>query len=732
MKRILILAVLILGIFGAKAQIQLVHNGQSQWHIHVLAPSTDDEAYLAAQTLSRYILQSTGCQLPITQFPADTNDKNAILIQRLVHPNSGNGTFHITATPDRLILSSASDKGLIYAAYELLEQYAGMRFYTPDAVVLPTATDLVIPLLDSTYSPSFTFRDVLYWYPNQSQEYADFHRLHNTRDLNRDWGMFVHTFRHLIPADRYYDRHPEWFSETEGRRLRDGQLCLANTEMLEELCRNLDSLMRQRPDAHIWSVSNNDNYNVCTCPQCRHLDSLYGGPSGTLIHFINQVAERFPDKIISTLGYQFTRQAPQSDIKPRDNVNIMFCSIECDRSQPIAQAPSEAQFRKDMQEWSTKTDNIFMWDYVVQFRNMMAPFPNLHVLQPNLKFFHTHGVRQMFEQGCSSTPTAWMEIRNYLIAKLMWNVDADVDSLMRDFCQGYYGAAGPTIYGLMKKMEQDLIASGKRLDIYGYPVDHRDGFLLPVKQYKDQVKQAYTAVSGNSDLTDRIRFWELSLDYTILENGLSSYSVPEYRKIAQNFVSDCERLGVKILMEMGITPAEYLVQINNYLAKLPADNKAYNCQVVLKHAPDKNYYCNGAPGLCDGKIGLLNYFKDWLGFYGNPMDATLDLGQPTEINEVMMDFYNFPLSWIFVPKSVEVYVSNNGRRWQRIGTQHGHECGTDVVSLARPGMQHFSFPANGKQARYVRVVATPLDAIPDWHRAAGKPCWTFCDEIIIK
>lgn len=734
MKRLLLLAVLILGIARTSAQIQLVHNGQSKCHIHVLAPSTDGQALLAAQTLSRTIQQLSGCQIPVVQSPADSAAQNVILIQRLVGPAAADGSFRITSTPGRLVLSSASERGLLYAVYELLEQYAGMRCYTPQAVVLPPATELAVPALDSVYTPSFAFRDVLYWYPNQSREYADFHRLHNTRDLNRDWGMFVHTFRHLIPAERYFDSHPEWFSETEGRRLRDGQLCLANPEMLEELCHNLDSMMRQRPDAKVWSVSNNDNYNVCTCPRCRHLDSLYGGPSGTLIHFINQVAERFPDKTISTLGYQFTRQAPQSAIKPRDNVNIMFCSIECDRSRPIAEAAGEAQFRKDMEEWADKTDNIFMWDYVVQFRNMMAPFPNLHVLQPNLQFFHSHGVRQMFEQGCSSTPTGWMELRNYLIAKLMWNVDADVDSLMLDFCHGYYGAAGQTIYDILKEMEAQLKASGKRLDIYGYPVDHHDGFLSPwnIQHYKNMLSGAYAAVAGDTVLTDRVRFWELPLDYTILENGLALYRIPEYRQLAQRFVADCERFGVKILMEMGITPAEYLAQIDNYLEKTPRLNKAYQCPVTLKDAPEPNYYCDGEQGLTDGKIGLLNYYKDWLGFYGKAMDATIDLGKTIEVSHVMMDFYRFPLSWIFVPEQVAVYVSTNGRRWHRVGTQPGAECGTDMVALSRPGMEHFSFTFDSRKARYVRVVATPLKAIPDWHRAAGKPCWIFCDEIIVQ
>ncbi len=106
----------------------------------------------------------------------------------------------------------------------------------------------------------------------------------------------------------------------------------------------------------------------------------------------------FPDKIISTLAYQYTRSAPKK-VKPLPNVNIMLCSIECNRSMPIAKDPSSASFVKDIKDWTKLTGNILIWDYVVQFRNYISPFPNLRVLQPNLAFFADNGCRLMFQQG---------------------------------------------------------------------------------------------------------------------------------------------------------------------------------------------------------------------------------------------------------------------------------------------------------------------------------------------
>ncbi len=86
-----------------------------------------------------------------------------------------------------------------------------------------------------------------------------------------------------------------------------------------------------------------------------------------------------------------------------------------------------------------------MWDYVVQFRNLLSPFPNLRVLQPNIQYFRDNGIQMMFQQGSGGLMSEFVELRSYIIAKLLWNPDLDVDLLMDDFLNGYYGPAGKYI-----------------------------------------------------------------------------------------------------------------------------------------------------------------------------------------------------------------------------------------------------------------------------------------------
>lgn len=624
-------------------------------------------------------------------------------------------------------------KALHYAVCHLLEMM-GYRYLAPDHRIFPDS--LVLPVIDTVSNPSFRYREVQYDYPNSDLEYADWHGVHNRADMARQWGMFVHTFQILIPPDTYFDSHPEWFSMIDGKRVRDGQLCLSDSTLLDTLCVHLAERMAANPSATIWSVSNNDNYNVCQCPRCRCLDSLYGGPSGTLIHFINSVARRFPDKTISTLGYQFTRTAPRQDCpfpqRPDSNVNVMFCSIECGRQESVATAPGEASFRRDMENWGALTDNIFLWDYIVQFRNYWNPFPNLHVLQPNLQFFHAHGVNQIFEQGSAPGDiTSWMDIRCYLVAKLMWDVDADIDSLVADFCRHRYGGGADAMRQFFAETEQALIASNQHLDIYGYPVDAVNGYLSPdhMASYRALIRQAY----DNSDVSlhDNIRLVELSLDFAELDLTMAG-SIPldtlHFLSLAANFAADCRRLGILHTCEMHVSVDNYLAEIDHYLQKIRFPNKAHNRPVHLLHPPAQQYDGGGAQGLTNGKMGIMDYRHDWMGFWGDTLDAVIDLDTLQSVSQVSLDFFFYPLSWIFLPQRVEYYCSDNGNRWEPLGTL-SHP---NPEILATPAIHTFSLIFPQRCTRYLRIVATPLPSIPEWHRATGNPAWIFTDEILVK
>lgn len=678
--------------------------------------------------------------------------KMAERLDSLYGPEIRDDGFLLHTENGNLYIFGHAEKSELYGVCHFLENCLNCYMTGPESMHFPRQAADTCLVLHDLQNPDFAYREVLHPFPNVSQEYADWHKLQNRRDLYDNWVFFVHSFKDLVPESRYFDTHPEWFSEIGGRRIRDGQLCLSNPEVLEILCQNLARHLAENPGKRYCSVSQNDNFNSCTCARCRHLDSLYGGPSGTLIHFINQVAGRFPDVTISTLAYQQTRRPPKN-IRPADNVNIMLCSIECQRQTPIADNPAEKQFVQDVEGWTALTDNIFLWDYVVQFRNLMDPFPNLHVLQSNLRFFRRHGIRMIFEQGAGDVTENYVW-RGFLLSHLLWDTDIDVDSLRNRFFDDYYGEnRAPFLKQYLDTMTHALTASGQVLGIYGYPMDARKGYLSPemIAYYQSLFRQAEAAEPTEQpcspeeleEFDDRLRLFELPLEFAVLDLAMSEVSpelsyfekdgngVKTVRKDmaarALRFVNDCRRLHVLSLEEMGYSPEEFYGNIQNYITKSMQPDFALGKRVKCRTKWSKKYDAGGSAALTDGILGGQNYFYNWLGFEGEHLDAVIDLGTVQDIHKISMDFYFYPLSWIFAPENVTYYVSDDKVNWQEAGSiDYENE-----VLLAKAKLIKFEAKGLNMRGRYVRAKARSLLTNPSWHRGYGLPCWIFTDEIIV-
>ena len=146
---------------------------------------------------------------------------------------------------------------------------------------------------------------------------------------------WVHTFSQiegLLPAEKYFQQHPDWYCLYQGKRQdKVGQLCLTNEPMRRELVRNVLERLRKNPGATMISVSQNDNGRGCQCDRCRELEEREGSPSGPVIRFVNAVAEEiekeFPNVLVETLAYQYTRKPP-AIARPRHNVIVRLCTID--------------------------------------------------------------------------------------------------------------------------------------------------------------------------------------------------------------------------------------------------------------------------------------------------------------------------------------------------------------------------------------------------------------------
>ncbi len=589
---VLLLALPALAAAAPAPSVVLTRDGKPRAGIYV-APGGSASMNRGAEEVQHHIQLMSGAKLPIRRPEAgwgefERADKcavvladDAIVARREHRVRLAPGEFvirfrlpntkHPAPHADVPVIEIVGDAqtGVLNGCYALLEDILGCRWYTPTVTIIPSERTITVPAVRVRQRPAFAYREV-YYAEAMDPGFAARQRLNGNASIVRDgkmtseqhrgWGYWCHSFFSIVPPQTHFRDHPEYFALVNGKRVDNTQLCLTNPDVLRLTVEHLRAKIRERTDLRYWSVSQNDTGGNCQCPTCKAIDDREGTPMGSLLEFVNKVAAEFPDRIVSTLSYQYTRRPPKT-LKPAPNVHIMLCSIECNRSRPIGEDPSSASFREDVQRWAQLTDNVFVWDYVIQFSNLVSPFPNLRVLQPNMRFLAANHARGMFAQGNREVRGEFADLRSYLLAKLEWNPDGNVDALIDDFLGGVYGPAAKPLRRYIDQMHEALAESGAGLSIFGSPQDGAKGYLSEanLNAYRALFDEAEKLVANRPDLLERVRIARMPIQYAQLQ---LRYGSPEERRaVADRLFETAERAGLRQFTEWGMPVAEYRAKV---------------------------------------------------------------------------------------------------------------------------------------------------------------------------
>jgi hypothetical protein len=565
-------------VLPAAHALQIASQGRATCVIVVAPDATPPERH-AAEELANHLEQAVGAKFTVSS----AVENHAAVTSRVLvgagaarladtafsTQNLGEEGLVIRTTGKDLILAGGHPRGTLYAVYTFLEDHVGVRWWSPSVMHVPSRTDLAFDTLDVRYVPTLEYREP-FWFSAFDGDWAARNRCNGARPaLDQKRGGkhiiegFVHTFFPLIPPDKYFADHPEWFSEIEGKRKHEqAQLCLTNDDLRAQLIKNLRQRLAANPAATMASVSQNDWYGNCQCAKCAAVDKEEGSPAGSMLRFVNAVAEDiekdFPRVAVSTLAYQYTRKPPLH-VKPRHNVVVWLCSIECSFSRPLTDPRNEA-FRKDIEGWSKISDRLYVWDYTTNFSHYVMPHPNFNVLGPNVKFFADHNVVGLFEQGAYHTWGAeMMELRAWVLAKMLWNPSLDANRLIDEFIDGYYGPAAPHIRDYLKVTHDAVQATGDPLGCFS-GADARFLSIGTLANGFEHLKKAEHAAAGDTDLRQRVQVAQLPVLYTFIiqwdrlrkeaETASAAWPVPDSKEaVYQEFMRTAEPIGMTRVAE---------------------------------------------------------------------------------------------------------------------------------------------------------------------------------------
>lgn len=728
----------------ACAQMTIVSRGKAKSRIVVTTGEKSDST--AAALLQDFVHRISGAELPVSGADGIKSvRKGDILVGNGLEnvlfrlPGGGKVTdglkddgFRLLTGGGMLRIAGGADKGSIYGVVTLLEKYLGVNYWGENEYSLTESADIVLPEIDEMDNPAFRYRQSQFYGMHTDPVYKLWMRLDEPAEMFAG-GYWVHTFDKLLPSSRYGAEHPEYYSYFGGKRHpgKASQWCLSNPEVFGIVCERIDSIFKANPGLNMISVSQNDgNYTNCQCEACRAVDEYEGALSGSVIRFLNKLAERFPDKEFSTLAYLYTMKPPKH-VRPLPNVNIMLCDIDCDREVSLRENASGREFVEAIEGWSKITDNIFVWDYGINFDNYLAPFPNFHILADNIRLFRDNGANMHFSQIAGSRGGDFAEMRTWLVSKLMWNPDRDIDELIHTFLNGYYGDAAPYLYQYIKMMEGALIGSGQRLWIYDSPVSHKHGMLKPelMRRYAGLFDDAEKAVAGDSVLLARVRRTRLPLLYSELEIARSekNMDLDELKTKLDYFEREVRFFDVPTLNERNNSPVEYCELFRSRYMPRAEKSLAEGVEVIFIDSPEANYAGLGKTALTDGLFGGAGFVEGWVGWEGRDASFVIDLGEVKEISSVETDFLHQLGAWVLLPTGVSYEISCDGESYTPAFSKELPEDRNPKIQFV--GVRHdFEAPT---PARYIKVNVTGTKTCPHWHYGVGHPCWFFIDEVTV-
>ena len=469
--------------------IQLTLNGVPEYQI-LLARTAPTAEIEAAGELKYYLdrmvgrdRQSTegfkiireGLALPQVPVISIGATKLALNEQIAVAGKSKDSWLRTTANGNLFLLGTAA-RGTLYAVWHFLEDELGVRWWTPFVDSVPEYKDLTVDKHERSGTPVFVTRTLSsFYHVDRRVRQMDLGRFYARNRMNgflfnpilphlggyNSYGLpdTVHTFYCYISPDKYFKEHPEWFAMVDGKRQnKEGQLDLMNPELrkffLELLKENIlvshqADIAANRDKSMYFDISAEDHAGFDEGPQSAELVAREGSESAPLLDFLNYLSDgikdEFPEVILTTLAYKETLEPPRT-ICARDNIMVKFCDMRSSLVHPIDHPFN--QFIPDLIErWSKHASRLEVYFYASHFVYPRSPFPFpvLKNIAQELALCTSKGFESVQGELWEPVVGDLVDMKRWVLFKLMENPHQDLDALIAEFCHGYYGVAGDIV-----------------------------------------------------------------------------------------------------------------------------------------------------------------------------------------------------------------------------------------------------------------------------------------------
>jgi hypothetical protein len=540
-------------------EVVLVKEGKSVRPIRIATAATTSEKNAAAE-LQHWIEQISTARVTITT--ADTGPS----VRLRTDASLGEEGYRIALEGNDLVLVGGTGRGVFNAVFALLEEDLGCRFYTSDSIRLPKGRTLSVRPVARSYEPKLRLRDPFYrvafdpaWsirnrtnapHAAVSEEYGG--------RIDYD-GLFVHTHTALLPPDKYFEKHPDYFALNSSGKRYPQQLCPTHPEVVKIVTKAVLDTLAKNPHTEIVSVSKNDSPGdqICYCDRCRKIRSVEGSECGCQLVLVNAVAEAvekaYPRVVIDTLAYLDTVQPPKH-ARPRANVAIRLCNDRVGAMTHPFTPAEKCAVAETVAGWSKIHSRIYIWDYNANFAHYFAPMPNVDVMADNIRFWVKSHAEGVMLEGGNNGPAEGDEMKSWVTSKLLWDPSRDEKALVQDFIWGHYGPAAPALAEYESLLNSLRTTHAAEMESPKGGIYYRMDVPFYTKDFIHQATNIFTRakqLAGDDEqILRRVERAKLPILYVNCWRG-PKFAGPSYGDDVAEFERIARRVGVQVLSEGG-------------------------------------------------------------------------------------------------------------------------------------------------------------------------------------
>lgn len=480
----------------------LFENGKTTWQIRH-AENADETVVFAARELSAALKKMSGADFPVTTRPATPE------IVIAVDPEIGDpDVVSVTGGKDALRLAGGSPAAALHAVYSFLQRELGVRWLWPgdDGEFIPRKDTWELPAVHYTHRPQIKYRgfhlcgdwrDVENFRLWMARNFINIHRHAQAHKTWLKYGLHFMISDHNARLPRaLFDTNPEYFAEIKGKRVAS-QPCYSNPEAEKLMLDNFIKTMEKYPDLEILGIFPPDSMDYCECAKCKEK-----GTSTAWFDFYNrltdQLKERYPQLKFATIAYQGYIDIPANRVKNSEFVeyatyercNIHTFDGSCERNNRLM---------KKMRAWADT--GVVMGNYGYEFdifrATLSLPFYTMieDAVKTSAKLNHAAVITEISLSPKSGPDTRVHSVTNrlglYLYAQLLWNPEAKMQDILRDWCGTAYGKAADAMFRYFTLLDQNWSGMKQHRTILGSPVDTAVEFLS--KELRADVVKAFAA-----------------------------------------------------------------------------------------------------------------------------------------------------------------------------------------------------------------------------------------------